>query len=84
MASIQQIEAIRRNARRSAGPRTNEGKAVSRYNALAGAIYADRETVLPHEDPEALTALAAEYYEQFQPSSPEQRSLVDYPASEEQ
>ena len=84
MASIQQIEAIRRNARRSTGPRTTEGKAVSRYNALAGAIYADRETVLPHEDPEALTALAAEHYEQFQPGSPEKRSLVDYPVSEEQ
>ena len=77
MSSLKQIEANRRNAQQSTGPRTTEGKAVSRYNALGGGIYADRETVLPHEDPEALTALAAEYYEQFQPSSPEQRCLVD-------
>ena len=77
MASLQQIEANRRNALRSTGPRTPQGKAVSRFNALGGGIYADRESVLPHEDPEALTALAAEYYEQFQPSSPEQRCLVD-------
>lgn len=34
MASEKQIEANRRNARKSTGPRTQEGKARSRMNAL--------------------------------------------------
>ncbi len=43
--SEKQIEANRRNAQRSTGPRTSEGKAVSRYNALKHGILA--QAVLP-------------------------------------
>ena len=34
MATTLQIEANRRNAQNSTGPRTDQGKAVSRFNAL--------------------------------------------------
>ena len=83
MASLKQIEANRRNAQRSTGPRTLEGKAASCLNALGSGIWAAREVVLPVESPEELAALTAGYYERFQPATPEQRCLVDCLVSDE-
>ena len=76
MASLKQIEANRLNARKSTGPRTPEGKAKSRFNALKAGIDADAE-VIPGEDPEELRALAAEYYQRFTPDRPEHYAVVD-------
>jgi len=76
MPTILQIEANRRNARNSTGPRTDQGKAVSRFNALKTGIDA-RSHVIPGEDPNVLETLALDYYERFQPAAPEQRYLVD-------
>ncbi|MGD0500588.1 MAG: hypothetical protein ABSC23_19375 [Bryobacteraceae bacterium] len=76
MATLRQIEANRLNAQKSSGPRSVEGKAVSRMNALKTGIDA-KSNVIPGEDPDALEALAAEYHERFRPSAPEQRFLVD-------
>ena len=76
MPTILQIEANRRNARNSTGPRTDQGKAVSRFNALKTGIDA-RSHVIPGEDPNVLETLALDYYERFQPAAPEQRFLVD-------
>jgi hypothetical protein len=76
MPTILQIEANRRNARNSTGPRTDRGKAVSRFNALKTGIDA-RSHVIPGEDPNVLETLALDYYERFQPAAPEQRFLVD-------
>ena len=75
MPTILQIEANRRNARSSTGPRTDQGKAVSRFNALKTGIDA-RSHVIPGEDPSVLETLALDYYERFQPAAPEQRYLV--------
>jgi len=61
----------------STGPRTSEGKAVSRMNALKTGIYAKEEVVLATEKVEDLQRLTAEYYDQFAPTTPEQRALVD-------
>ncbi len=77
MASLKQIEANRRNAQRSTGPRTPEGKAAVCHNALATGIYAKHHVVAHTEDPKALDRLVAEYYQRFAPSTPEQRCLVD-------
>jgi len=44
MTSWQQFQANRRNALRSAGPRTEEGKRISRRNALRHGLTA--ETVI--------------------------------------
>ena len=76
MATIRQIEANRRNAQASTGPRTESGKAVSRMNALKSGIDA-QSLVITGEEPSDLTALTAEYYDRFQPQFPEERCLVD-------
>lgn len=51
MASVRQIEANRRNALQSTGPRSAEGKARVRSNALKHGLTA-REVVLPNENPD--------------------------------
>ena len=76
MSTILQIEANRRNAQNSTGPRTQRGKAVSRFNALKTGIDA-RSLVIPGENPHVLESLTVEYYDRFQPAAPEQRFLVD-------
>ena len=76
MATQKQIAANRRNAEKSTGPRTPEGKAASRMNALKTGI--DAESLLVRgEDPNALEALTAEYYGYYQPVTPQERCLVD-------
>jgi hypothetical protein len=76
MATQAQILANRRNALRSTGPRSNEGKAVSRFNALKSGIQA-KSQVIPGEDPVELEKLAADYHLQFQPATPLERFLTD-------
>ncbi|MFO0890578.1 MAG: hypothetical protein U0790_15720 [Isosphaeraceae bacterium] len=52
MTSAARIEANRRNAQRSSGPRTEAGKQAVRFNALKDGL--DVQTaVLPHEDADA-------------------------------
>ena len=50
MATKAQIRANRKNAKKSTGPRTNEGKARSAQNPLKHGLLA-RDAVLPDEDP---------------------------------
>ena len=53
MASKRQIDANRRNAQRSTGPRTAAGKARSSANALRHGLTAAKAMVLPDESAEA-------------------------------
>jgi len=76
MATTKQIVANRLNARRSTGPRSPEGKAACRFNALKSGIDAQAQ-VIPGEDPAQLETLVAEYQERFDASAPECRMLVD-------
>lgn len=76
MATIRQIEANRRNAQKSTGPRSAEGKARSAMNALKSGIDAQSE-IIPGEDRVGLDDLAVEYHVRFQPATPEERCLVD-------
>jgi hypothetical protein len=76
MATLQQIEANRLNAQKSTGPRSVEGRAAVRFNALKSGIDAQSQ-VIPGEDPAALALLAAEYHDRYQPATPEVRALVD-------
>lgn len=76
MATLRQIEANRRNSQQSTGPRTAEGKSVTRFNALKTGITA-KSQVIPGEDPAELEALAADYHRQFPPSTPLECFLVD-------
>ncbi|HUI78640.1 MAG TPA: hypothetical protein VLY24_12005 [Bryobacteraceae bacterium] len=76
MATPRQIEANRRNSERSTGPRTPEGKAVSRMNALKSGLDADSQFVTG-EDSNEFAQLQHEYITRFQPLTPEERFQVD-------
>jgi hypothetical protein len=76
MPTQKQIDANRRNAQKSTGPRSVEGKARSSQNALKSGIDAKAQ-VIHGESVANLQALTAEYYDRFHPTSPEQRMLVD-------
>jgi hypothetical protein len=76
MSTLKQLDANRRNAQQSTGPRTEAGRAISAANALKSGIYSTRE-VLPDEDPAELEALSREYHDHFQPAAPDERDLVD-------
>jgi hypothetical protein len=75
MSSQQQIDANRRNAQRSTGPQTHEGRDAVRFNALRHGLTAKTAVLAggnqEHFD-EALEAFQAEY----QPSGPTQNLLV--------
>ena len=53
MTSDKQADANRRNARKSTGPKTPEGKAAVRLNALKHGLLAN-DVLLPGEDESAL------------------------------
>jgi len=76
MSSQLQIEANRRNSHLSTGPRTPEGKAVSRFNALKSGINAKAQ-VIPGDDPDELEAVASGYHREWAPTTYLERFLVD-------
>src|SRR5580765_3115578 len=76
MPTEAQINANRRNAQKSTGPTTPEGKARSSLNALKSGIDAWSH-IIPGEDPAELEALTAAFVLHFHPSDPNQLSLVD-------
>jgi hypothetical protein len=76
MTTKKQLAANRLNAQKSTGPRPAEGKARSSMNALKTGIDAN-SLIIQHESSSRLEALADEYYDRFQPTTPEQRMLVD-------
>jgi hypothetical protein len=59
MATQRQIEANRKNAKRSTGPKTTDGKAKVKYNALKHGLLADA-ALLPDEDEAAFCELSAQ------------------------
>lgn len=60
----------------STGPRTEAGKARSRFNALKHTLDA-REDILPGEDSEARAELSAAYRDEHRPVGPTQSFLVE-------
>ena len=75
MTSYTQIEANRRNALRSTGPKTEAGKQVSRCNALRHELTA--ETVIgPLEDAEDYKAFEAAVTADYDAQSAVERELV--------
>jgi hypothetical protein len=80
MSSLKQIEANRRNALKSTGPRSESGKHASRRNALRHGFTA--ETIPePLEDPEAYRAFEAAIVAEYLPQTPVERELVHRLAS---
>src|SRR5580698_1248312 len=76
MPTAKQAAASRANAQKSTGPRTAQGKAASRFNALKHGIYAQHQ-IMFDEKAEDLAELAAEYHEQYSPTDANERFLVD-------
>jgi hypothetical protein len=66
MATQKQIEANRLNAQKSTGPRTPEGKATVRLNALQNGLRA-RTLILPGENEEEFQQLCADLEAEWQP-----------------
>jgi hypothetical protein len=69
------------NAQKSTGPRTAEGKAVSRLNALKWGLCATEIAMLPGEDPEQFDALRSDLHEYYKPAPGAEEALVDHLAS---
>jgi hypothetical protein len=76
MSTPKQAAASRANALKSTGPRTTEGRAASRYNALKHGIHAQKE-IMFDETAEDLAELSAEYHEHHAPADTDERLLVD-------
>src|ERR1039458_1692001 len=75
MSSFKQIEANRRNALKSTGPRTQEGKERSRCNALRHGLTA--ETIIAAlEDTEDYQAFEAAVIADYDAESAVERELV--------
>jgi ABC-type transporter Mla MlaB component len=75
MTSDVKIEANRRNARRSSGPKTEQGKANSRMNALKWGLFV-RERLIDGEDRSAFLALSVDLNAELCPEGEFQRHLV--------
>lgn len=76
MATHRQLRANRANALKSTGPRTLEGKAASRRNAMRHGLTA-RLLVLDGEDPTLLEALRRELVLEFSPASATKQAMVE-------
>ena len=75
MTTNKQIASNRENAKKSTGPRTDEGKQRSSQNALKHGVYAV-ESVIPGEDPADFDKLCDEFGQRYLPDGPYERSLV--------
>ena len=75
MASQAQIEANRRNALKSTGPRTPRGKAVASRNVLKHGLFAHDVNLDPRAEREILR-LARGYCRDFRPDGPRQTLRV--------
>jgi hypothetical protein len=76
MASKKKNAANRRNARKSTGPKTPEGKAKSSMNALRHGLRAST-ILIRGEKPEDFDRLRAGLQDHYQPQNPAEQHLVD-------
>jgi hypothetical protein len=76
MTSEKKAEANRRNALKSTGPKTPEGKAAVRLNALRHGLRSE-EILLPGEDEQALRELDEYLRAELQPVGELENLLID-------
>src|SRR5215212_4174795 len=76
MTSDKQAKANRRNALKSTGPKTPEGKTVVRHNALRHGLLS-RDVLLPGEDEDALRELGEHVWDELQPVGALESLLVN-------
>ena len=70
-----QIDANRRNAQKSTGPRTPEGRAASSRNRLVHGLRANKHLLLD-EDPEEFLILLKDLHDRFRPVGDGEEELV--------
>jgi len=71
-----QVEANRRNAQRSTGPKTEKGKAVAKFNALRHGLTA-KEVVISGEDEKAFMDLQDRFVKELDPKGVLESQLVE-------
>ena len=76
MATQKQIDANRRNAQKSTGPKTPEGKTAVRLNSLKHGLRA-QTLILPGEDPSQFHQLCAGLESEWQPQSATARFYLE-------
>jgi hypothetical protein len=76
MSSQKQIDANRRNALKSTGPKSDDGKAKSRMNALRHGLTAG-QAVLPHENEDDYEKLRNGMLESYAPENPAEQALIE-------
>ena len=72
-----QIEANRRNAQKSTGPRTPEGKAASSRNSIIHGLTCDKHIILD-EDPGKFILLLNDYHLRLRPRGAAEEQLVQH------
>ncbi len=79
MTSQKQTQANRRNAKKSTGPRTGEGKDIAKLNAMQHGILSNHVFVHGHDDTEYtdFAALRDTFFEEMQPVGVIETLLVD-------
>lgn len=75
MSTAAQITANRRNATRSTGPRTPQGKAASAANSTRHGLTGEFR-LLPGEDPAEFQELLDDYWADFEPTTDHESFLV--------
>jgi hypothetical protein len=75
MATLTQIDANRRNAQKSTGPKTFEGRAAVRFNGLPHGLTAET-LVLAGESQTDFESLLASFEAEHDPSTPTEVALV--------
>src|SRR5438128_1743716 len=84
MTTPAQIEANRRNAQKSTGPKTAQGRAVVSLNGLRHGLRAET-AVLPFEDPAEFAKLKQELQAEFRPQTlRRQPAIVAQPAQKQE
>jgi hypothetical protein len=76
MTSAKQVQANRRNAQKSTGPKTKEGKDIASLNATKHGLPS-QEVLLPGEDEAALKELGERLRTELQPAGELESLLVD-------
>jgi hypothetical protein len=74
-ATQAQIDANRRNAAKSTGPRTAQGRAASSRNGLTHGLCANKH-ILPGEDPEEFLFRLKDLFDRFRPVGAGEETLV--------
>ena len=80
MATQAQIDANRKNAQKSTGPKSPDGKDVTKFNGLKHGLRAEH-VVLPGEDPAAFDAELKGWADDWNPQSQTRAVLVERAAS---